>query len=101
MASHKKILAWAQKSAHQDPITRKVMARLGYHFLHYLWREKKTNQAVLLGFATLGKSPPNQKAQEINWWPVPPQVWGTAQSGLIGDPITLEALMNALVGQQK
>lgn len=92
--------SWAQKQAHQDQISKRVLARLGFQLFQHLWFQKKTIEALSFGFASMGRIVPVSLIQSAEWWPVPLKVWDAAQVDLIGHPITLEALMYALAGGQ-
>ena len=92
----KLIRSWAQNSAHQDPITQRVLARLGLSVMKSLWSQKKTKEALLFALASINKESTSLQNVLISWWPVPQQVWQAAQIDLIGSPTALEALVNSL-----
>jgi hypothetical protein len=90
---------WANLAAHQDQITRRVLARLGLDLTAHLWRDQEPQRALRLGYAALGEHPPNHlRGQHVKWWPAPPMLWRAARQGLIGDPIILRATLKGLAG---
>ena len=90
------IRSWAQIPAHREPITRRVLARLGLNGMQALWSQKKTEEAIDFAMAAIGKEASQEQTGPLAWWPVPPQVWQAAQVGLIGSPEGLEALITSL-----
>ena len=91
-----RLRAWATHPAHQDPMTQKVLARLGLSTMQSLWSLHKTNKALDFAMAALGQKFIIVEQKNIPWWPVPNQVWQAAQVGLIGSPEALESLVHSL-----
>ena len=87
------------KEAQHDPISEKVLARHGLHFVKQLWSEHKQAQGIKLGFACINKDFPQGINEKFPWWPVPEQVWHSAQHDLIGNAEILEILMFSLIGK--
>lgn len=89
---------WARLPAHHDPITQRVIARLGLDLTAHLWRDQKPHQAIQTGYATLGESLPDHHLTSIQWWPAPSTLWVASRQGLIGDPVLLRATLEGLTG---
>ena len=86
---------WAQQQAHQDPITQKVLARLGHSLSLSAWSMGQAKQALFLGYAALGKAPLQALSIPINrikWWAAPAQLWSNS-GALIGSPTHLSNLL--------
>ena len=90
---------WAQLSAHKDPITARVLARLGVDLTRHLWNERRPQLAVDLGYAALSDQVSAQDS--LRWWPAPAELWTHARQGLIGDPALLRATLQGLAGSSK
>lgn len=92
LPSAERVVRWAQAPAHQDQITRRVLARLGVDLTERLWSERRPREALKLGYASLGVSPP-ERADEAPWTEMPSELWSLARQGLIGDPEVLRAIL--------
>ena len=99
LPAYRLIAQWAEEAAHQDPITKRVLARLGAQLLKSAWESKRTREGVLLAYAAIGDPTHLSESEVPKWWPVPPNVWRAAQVGLIGDSNALRALLEVLRGR--
>ena len=92
--------AWANNAAHRDPLTERVLARVGGQLLSAAWSEKLTRKGIELAYASLGEEAAITSDLTPLWWPIPKEVWQTLNHGLIGNPIGLRALLNVLINDQ-
>ena len=91
-----RVRSWIAPQHHSDPITAKVLARLGLGLTLSAWHLGETHLAIELGSAFLDSPQPLSIPPSLVWRPIPPGITALMSQQLIGDPALLSSLLSRL-----
>jgi hypothetical protein len=91
-----RVRSWIAPQHHSDPITAKVLARLGFGLTLSAWHLRETHLAIELGSAFLDTPQALSPPPSLPWRPIPPGISALMSQQLIGDPALLSSLLSRL-----